>query len=184
MNEVLKTIGERFSCRAYTGRALTDAELEAVAQAAIQSPSAMNIQPWRVMIVTNREMLAELEEEALSNMAKAEDKSAYERIMSRGGKVYYNAPCIVFVATDKSAFAPVDMGILCENISLAATSMGLASVICGMIRWAFAGDKADYFNQKLGMPEGFSTGIAVLVGEAAQKAAPHVPDKAKVSFIK
>lgn len=184
MNEVLKTIEERFSCRAYTGRPLTDEELDAIAKAAIQSPSAVNRQPWRVIIATNKELLAEIEAEAMSNLAKAEDKSSYERIMSRGGKVYYNAPCIVFVAVDKSDYALVDMGILCENVSLAAASMGLGSVICGMIRFAFAGEKAEYFRQKLAVPEDFEIAIAVLVGEAERKAAPHEPDKSKVSFIK
>lgn len=184
MNEVLKTIAERFSCRAYTNRPLTDGELEAIAKAALQSPSAINKQPWRVVIATNKELLGELEAEAMNNLAKAEDKSTYERIMSRGGKVYYDAPCVVFVAVDDSGYAPVDMGILCENVSLAAASMGLGSVICGMIHFAFAGDKADYFRNKLGISDGFDIGIAVLVGEAVQKCAPHEPDMAKVSFVK
>lgn len=184
MNEVLKTIEERFSCRAYTNRPLTDGELDAIAKAAIQSPSAVNRQPWRVIIATNKELLAEIEAEAMANLAKAEDKSSYERIMSRGGKIYYDTPCIVFVAVDKSDYALVDMGILCENVSLAAASMGLGSVICGMIRFALAGEKAEYFKQKLGVPEGFEIAIAVLVGEAVRKSAPHEPDESKVSFIK
>lgn len=44
MNEVLKTIKERSSIRAYTDEKLTKEEINAVITAALQAPTARNMQ--------------------------------------------------------------------------------------------------------------------------------------------
>ncbi len=36
-------------------------------------------------------------EEGVKSLASFPDKSAYDRIMSRGGKLYYNAPCMIVI---------------------------------------------------------------------------------------
>ena len=46
MNETIKTIAQRYSCRAYDGKLPEKSKLEAIALAAVQSPSGMNRQPW------------------------------------------------------------------------------------------------------------------------------------------
>jgi nitroreductase len=123
------------------------------------------MQPWRVIVVKNRELLSELEAEAVKNL----DDGARERIISRGGKVYYNAPCqIIIPVTDpgNNKWANIDCGIIAQNISLAAESLGINSLICGMIHFSFDGEKRDYFREKLGFPEGFDLGLSVLLGYA------------------
>ena len=45
MNETLQTIKKRYSCRSYDGRLPEKEKLEAIALAAVQSPSAVNRQP-------------------------------------------------------------------------------------------------------------------------------------------
>jgi nitroreductase len=105
-------------------------------------------------------------------------------MMSRGGKIYYGAPCYLMVVSKKGADSPVDAGILCQNVCLAAESLGLGSVIVGMMRMAFAGGKAGDFRSRLGIGEGYEVNIGVLVGEPAQRAAAHEPDKSKLRFVK
>ena len=52
MNEVLKTISQRSSIRAYTAKKLTDAEIKALITAGLQAPTARNMQ--EVHIERNR----------------------------------------------------------------------------------------------------------------------------------
>ena len=43
----------------------------------------MNRQPWRVIVVKDKELIQDMEAEGLSNLANMEDKSTYHRIMER-----------------------------------------------------------------------------------------------------
>jgi len=183
MNDTLKAIAERYSCRDFTGAPLADDSIKAIVNAALASPSAMNFQPWHIIIVTNKALIEELDAEALRILAAAEDKGGYERIMSRGGKVYYNAPCMVIAASNGSNTAALDCGILSQNVALAAHSLGLGSVICGMAGIPFAGPRGDEFKKRLQFPAGCQFGMAVLVGAAKSGKEPHELDISKVTYI-
>ena len=87
----------------------TDAELYTIAQSAVAAPSGMDRQLWRVIIVKNRELIAEMEAEGMKLLAAMPDKSTYERIMSRGGKLFYNAPCMTVVPIAKAEPAGAEM---------------------------------------------------------------------------
>jgi nitroreductase len=181
MNETLRLIEARYSCRAFTDVLPEKAELEAIAKAAVAAPSGMNRQAWRVIVVTNRQLIDEMEAEAMRVLSEAEDKSSYERIMSRGGTLFYHAPCMIMVPIEKGT--DLDCGILCENIALAAGSLGIQSLICGMAAIPFSTDKGASFKEQLGFPEGYEFGIAVLLGHEVAPGKAHEPDMAKISYI-
>lgn len=183
MNETLKVIATRYSCRDFTGEPLTAEQVKALADAALAAPSAMNRQPWHVIVVTDKALIGELETEGMNILAAAEDKSGYERIKSRGGKMFYNAPCMVVVAADGSRFAAMDSGILCQNVALAAHALGLGSVICGMAGIPLGGPKGEDFKKRMGFPEGYSFSITVLVGAANGVREPHELDRSKLTFV-
>lgn len=182
MNDVLKVIKERYSCRNFKSDALSKEQVEALALAAVQSPSAMNKQPWQITVVTNKELIDEMNTLVMSDLSKMEDKTTYERMMSRGGKVFYNAPCMIMIAQKEGT--ALDTGIVSENIALAASSMGLGNVICGMARLLFTTEKAAEYKELL-IPEGYEFGVAVLVGYAVKEnGTPHEPDLSKVRYIR
>lgn len=185
MNDVLKTIQARYSCRAFTDEMPSDENLTAIANAAIQSPSGMNRQAWRVIVLKNQALINDMESEGMRALAAMEDKTMLDRIMGRGGKLFYHAPCLIMVPIDPSNLtgAALDCGILCENVALAATSLGMGSLICGLAGLAFAGARAKEFKERLGFPEGFEFGAAILLGYAAKEFAPHEPDSGKIHFI-
>ena len=182
MNETLKTIAERYSCRDFTGAPLAEAEVKALVDAALAAPSAMNRQPWRVIVITDKALIDELDAESVAVLA-AGDKAGYERIMSRGGKVFYNAPCMILIASDGSGYAAMDCGIVSQNVALAAHSLGLGNVICGMAGIPFNGPRGAEFKKRVKFPEGFGFGVAVLIGAAKSGKAPHEPDAVKVTYI-
>ncbi|MDL2294379.1 nitroreductase [Ruminococcaceae bacterium OttesenSCG-928-D13] len=185
MNQTLEHIKNRFSCRSFTGEMPAEEKIQAIAEAAIQSPSAMNRQRWQVIVARDPALIAEIEAEGMRVIAAMPDKSTYERIQSRGGKLFYNAPCVIFVPIEPTELtgAALDCGIVCQNIALAAQAVGLASCICGLAGLAFAEDKAGQFKEKLRFPAGYEFGAAVLIGAAKTTAAPHEPDSGKITYI-
>jgi len=182
MNEVLKVIKERYSCRAYDGRLPEKSVLDAIALAAVQVPSGWNRQPWRIVVITNKAFIEEMDAEGMRILSEAEDKSTYERFMQRGGTLYYNAPCM-FLILGSTPVNDCDVGIVSENIALTASSLGLGNVICGMARIPFSGPKGENFKKRAGITEGWDFGMSVLVGYAAATKEPHEPDMGKVSFV-
>ena len=105
MNDTLKIIAKRYSCRNFSDRAVSDADLQAIADAGIQAPSARNVQGWHITVVKNKALISEIEAEGMRVISEMPDKSTYERIMGRGGKLFYNAQAIAFIATNASAAA-------------------------------------------------------------------------------
>ena len=184
MNETIRTIAERFSCRDFSDAPLTDEQITTIANAALAAPSAMNRQPWHVIMITDKTLIDELDSEGMKILGAAEDKSGYERIKARGGKIFYDAPCMVLVASDGSSYASMDCGILSQNVALAAHSLGLGSVICGMAGIPLSGPQGDEYKKRLQFPDGYEFGIAVLVGTVKSGKEPHELDNSKLTFIK
>jgi nitroreductase len=183
MNETLKSIAGRYSCRDFYDTPLAGTQIKALVEAALASPSGMNRQPWHIIVITDKPLIDELDAEGMKILAAAETQSGYERIMSRGGKLFYNAPCMIIAATSSANPAAMDCGILSQNIALAAHSLGLGSVICGMVGIPLSGPRSDDLKKRLQFPEDCSFSIAVLVGTAKSGKEPHELDMSKVTYI-
>ena len=182
MNETIQTIATRYSCRSYTGESIEAEKIEAMAKAAVQSPSAMNQQPWQIIVIEDKALLDEMDVTTMEMLSQMEDTSMYDRIMGRGGKLFYNAPCMFIVA--KKLETDLDCGIVTENIALAASSLGLGNVICGLARLMFNTEKGEEYKAKL-IPEGYEFGMSVLVGYSTNPSGePHEPDMSKITYIR
>ncbi|HOP12075.1 MAG TPA: nitroreductase family protein [Oscillospiraceae bacterium] len=181
MNETLKVIAQRYSCRDFDGRMPERDKLEAIALAAVQSPSGMNRQPWRIVVVNNKAIVDELDDEGMRILKNGDDSDYYNLILKRGGKLFYNAPCMFLIL--KQSGREVDIGIVSENIALAATSLGLSSVIAASPAIPLKGQNGDMFRKKFNLPDGWEFGLSVLVGYAVAEGSPHQPDLSKIRFI-
>lgn len=172
MNEVLKVIDKRRSHRKYEDTPVTREQLDAILAAAVASPSAVNSQPWHFTVVRDQVLLDEINTELHRVMASK--ASASPRFADSNFHVFYRAPLVIFISiTQVSPWSGIDCGIAAENIVLAAESLGLGSVILGLPREAFHGDKEDEFKKKLSFPEGYEFGIAVSIGIPADDKAAH-----------
>lgn len=188
-NPVLDTIAQRFSCRSYTGASVDADKLKAVVKAGLHSPSALDQQKWRLKVITNKALIDEMNDEALAILKANPDQTAYERIMSRGGVVYYNVPAMILVMkvgeeTARSTLGlDIDCGILVQNMALAATAVGYNSVIAAMSGLALSGERAEYFKEKLKVAPNETFAIGLLLGEGNMTKEPHAIDWDKVSYI-
>ena len=185
MNDTLKIIADRFSCRGYDGRPVEKDKVDAIAKAALQAPSAMNLQPWEIIVITDKGMIDEMDAVAMEDLATRPDNAAYNRIMERGGKIFYNAPCMFLVLKETGPrWAELDCGIVTQNIALAATSLGLDNIIVAMAAIPLNGPKGDAFKQRLGgFAPGYEFGMSVCVGYGNVTKPPHEINPAKVKFI-
>ena len=105
-------------------------------------------------------------------------------MMERGGKLFYNAPCMIVISGNKSGASPLDCGIVTQNISLAAFSLGLGNVICGMAGVPLNGKRAAEFKKRMAIPEEYNYTMSVLIGEPEKSRDPHELDYSKVSYVK
>lgn len=185
MNQTLQSIKKRYSCRSFTGVIPEDEKIQAIVQAAIQSPSARNKSPWQIIVVRNKELINEMEAEGTRMLGVIpEYKSFYDMLQERGSKLYYNAPCMIIIPKDKNnSYSSLDCGIVSQTIAVAAQSLGIASCICGFAEAAFSGERGAYFKERLNFPEGYEFGIAVLLGNAEVVKDPHETQQEKITFI-
>lgn len=186
MNDMLKIIKARYACRAYTGEPVEQEKIKAIAQAALQAPSAFNKQPWHIIAITDKALIDEINDDVLASLKNQTDQTAYQRIVERGGKPYYNAPAMFLVLKDSKGgeWADIDCGIVAQNMALAATSLGLGNVIAAMCAVAFVqGERVEEFKARVNWPKGYEFGVGVLVGYPKATKAPHEIDETKLTLI-
>ena len=183
-NETLNLIADRRSHRAYEKTPLTQEQLDAILKAAVESPSAVNRQPWHFTVVRNQELLDEMNRAVWETMMKRDPEKRSARFADTNFHVFYHAPTVIFISgMPDFHYTPIDGGIAVENIALAAESLGLGSVILGMPRDAFAGDKADEFRKALKFPEGWDFVIAIAIGVPTDTKAAHPVKEDRISFV-
>lgn len=184
MNETLKLIENRRSHRAYAPDQITLKQRDALLNAAVQSPSALNRQPWHFTLVQNQALLAEINAACVENARSKTDASP--RFKDPNYNVFYHAPTVIFISADKNSInslVGVDCGIAVQNIALAAESMGLGSVILGMPREAFQSVHTDIIREKLAFPEDYDFIIAIAVGTPADTKDAHPVGENKIHII-
>lgn len=181
-NLILQALYERRSIRKYEDRDLSKEQIDALVQAALLSPSSRNQQPWKLSVVTNKELISEFEQEIIRYFIDYGEKWVIEHNKSRDNKIFYDAPA-VFVISMKEG-SGIDVGIMAQSIAIAAKGLGLDSVILGFPRVVFGEQYANKWPNALEFPEGYIYGIAVAVGYGAEGGRDREPDYSKVSYMK
>lgn len=180
-NITIDAIFTRRSVRAYTGQQPDDAEVELLAKAALAAPSGGNKQPVTVIVVRNAALIHELEQAVIAGFEKKGETAIVERIKSRNNKIFYDAPVTYFLAVKDNAL--IDVGIAAQNIVIAASALGLGSIILGLPGIAFADPETSaYWKGRLGFPQGYEFGIAVAAGFSADSGKPHEIDPQKIKY--
>ena len=186
MNETLKAISERYSCKNFSDTPVEADKLDAIANAALASPSATNKQPWQITVVTDKALITELQDETVKVLSTIPPMAEYyNMIVSTGMKLLGGASSMIVLPIDKAnEFAQYDCGIAAQTICIAAQSLGVSSHIVAIPDMAFGGEKGSYFTEKFSFPEGYGFGLAVLLGYEAAPGKPHDTVPEKIVYIK
>lgn len=133
MNEIINNINERRSVRFYEDKPLSKEIIQKIIAAGNAAPSGANCQPWRFVVITDQQYRQKLAELALPRyqawLAKAPPimQEIRRQIDSAtSDPVYYKAPAVVF-GIGQGQTADLDCAMACENMMLAARSMGIGS---------------------------------------------------------
>lgn len=151
MNPVIEAINNRQSIRSYKPKRIPRDVINTIIEAGNQAPSRGReekgtkeflFQPWRFVVVEDLKFKQKLVQTTLpfwKNMIESMKEShpeIYEQVMMQykampepKDMVYYSAPVILFVI-GPAGYA-VSCALACENIMVAATSLGLGSCYVG-----------------------------------------------------
>ena len=111
-------------------------------------------------------------------------KDGSPRFSDPNFQIFYYAPTVVFIFGEKDfTWTQVDCGIAVENIALAAEGLGIGSVILGLPKPAFTGDRADELRKRLQCPEGYDFVIAIALGYRTDMKESHDLREQKISRI-
>jgi nitroreductase len=164
-NETLKALLNRRSIRKYKSEPLKQEELDAILQAAIYAPSAMNKQGWHFSVVRSESLLKKLQ----TTMKEAMLRSGIERVVERASEPgfvgFFAAPVLIFLSAPADApSGQIDCGIAVENIAVAAESLGIGSCIMTSSQLLFAEDKDGALAREIGFPEGYKHVCSISLG--------------------
>ena len=175
--DVIEAIYHRRSVRDYKPDAVAPELIDALAAAAIQAPSAMNLQPWAFFLVEGRGALSQYSERAKRHLVETLEPGSplyhYRGQLSDPAfDIFYGAPLLtVIAATCDTVQAAEDCCMAAQNMMLAAYGMGLGTCCIGFARpWlSLPETKAE-----LGLADTYAPIVPVVVGYP-RTAAPLVP---------
>lgn len=160
MNETLKVLETRRSCRNFKPDMITTEELQAIVKAGTYAATGMGRQSPLIIAVTDKNLRDQISEENRKIGGWGE-----------GFDPFYGAPVILIVLADKSVPTHVyDGSLVMGNLMNAAESLGVASIWIHRAKEEFDSDFGKNILKKLGI-DGEYEGIGhCALGYAAEPA--------------
>ena len=134
--QTLDAIRTRRSIRKFSDQPVEPEKLQKVLETVQQAPSWSNLQCWRLVVVTDKEV-----REKISDLSFVESFfSTYGYKSNPAQKALAQAPIVIVACADPSKsgdlhqqqYYMADMGIATQNLMLAAHDLGLGSVFVGV----------------------------------------------------
>ena len=165
MNETLKTLKERRSCRSYKPDPVPAEILDQILEAGTYAATGMGRQSPIMIAVTDRKM-----RDRLSQMNDA--------VMGANSDPFYGAPAVIVVLADRAVGTYLyDGSLVMGNLMNAAHALGIASCWIHRAREEFDSEEGKAILKELGI-EGDYEGIGhCILGYAAGEDKPAAPRK-------
>ncbi len=117
---VIDAIGKRYSCRAYQDKPVEQEKLDIILEGVRLTPSAKNLQDWRLVLVRGAEKKRRLAQAANNQM-----------FIEKAGVVIVGCSNSREVMRCGQAVGPIDVAIALEHVCLQAAELGLATCWIG-----------------------------------------------------
>lgn len=195
-SETIKIIYERRAVRKYGDKEVSRDLLEIILDAGRMAPSALNSQPWKFYVVTNKKTIAlfskAIRKAAGKQLLKAGPKKILKGLLTllqfahgfhfpkSGDHVFYNAPVVIFITGPKdNEWADLDIGMCAQNMLLAAQSLGLSSCPVGFGKYI---EQTKVYS-RLQVPSREEIKLSIIFGYGADIPGVHKRNKKNVVFI-
>lgn len=156
---VINSIMTRTSIRQYTDEPVTDAQIETLLRAAMAAPTAADARPWQFVVVKERAMLDSIPMH-LRQAAPVGRSQVAIAICGDMQKAFEGEGRDYWIEDTSAAM---------ENLLLAAHSMGLGAVWCGIYPQS---GKVKYMSELLKLPEYIVPMGIVAIGYPAESPDP------------
>jgi nitroreductase len=146
-----------------------------VIRAAIQAPSAINMQPWAFVVIQDKPLLKRYSDRAKVLVRETMDLAAAPAELSQmlsdpAFNIFYNAGTLIVIYARPAGDHPDwDCCLAAQNLMLAAEDMGLATCPIGFA-WSLL-EQPDV-KQELKVPVEYVPVMPIIVGYPRQPTAP------------
>lgn len=169
---VLDAINGRCSVRSYAAEKLDRTTINALLEAAVRAPTAMDEEPWQFVVIQDEKLLKRLSDRAKKitasearHFAAEQRRQVLAMVEDPDFNIFYNATTLIAIYTKPvSAFVSADAWLAAENILLAAYSIGLGSCVIG---FAVALLNLPDIKAELGIPPELTAIAPLIVGRPA-----------------
>lgn len=175
---ILDAIHKRRATRSYLPKTVDEGVVRQLLDAAIQAPSARNLQPWSFVIVQDMTLLKAISEQAKRMLMRDAHWSRELPLDDPKFDIFYGAGTLIVVCAKEEGFSPVgDSYMAGQNLMLAACDMGLATCPIGLARDVL---QLPEMQERLGIPAGEQPVLPIVVGYPAavspriERAAPRI----------
>ena len=184
--ELSEALYGRRATREFTSQPVDQTLLEALIDAAIQAPTAMNRQPWAFCVLRDQTLLDHISREAKADMLASSPigLAAHhfeETLASESFHIFYHAPALILIcATEDSQWSHVDCTLAAENLMLAAYGRGLGTCWIGFAQsWlGTPGGRA-----ALALPSSWIPVAPIIIGHPSGRAAAPSRQKPDVRWL-
>jgi nitroreductase len=174
--DVIEAIKNRRAIREFTTQTVDPEAIRSLIAAAVQAPSAMNLQPWAFAVVSGRERLNSISDHAKAHLLKTIVEGSplaplRDRLDDPAFDIFYGAPLLIIIcATSAETGSAEDCALAAQNLMLAAHATGLGTCWIGLARpWLnHTGAKTE-----LGLPAHFVPVAPLIIGHPKGKPEVH-----------
>ena len=183
-SDLINLIKSRRSIRSFEEKPVDKELLEEIIQAGRFAPSAKNRQPWKFIVITNRDFIDSLSIEVKNQMKKMLKRRFFYQFFlkslrkkktlqffaavafSEKDSIFHKAPALVFVISKKGMFNDESCACCAQNMMLAADSLELGGCWIGFAHVLNVNKK---MVGKLRIPKGYHIAAALIFGYPSKK---------------
>jgi nitroreductase len=187
INPVIEALKSRRAIRSFEDKPVPEAAIQTMLEAATYAPSAINVQPWKFTIITNKEAMKQLSDTAkpalirmLPDVGDEGLVGLKKRLSDPNYNIFYNAPLLIFVSGVKSPYAVYDCSMAAQNMMLTAYTLGIGSCWIGT---AVGLANQPKVKADLGVPEDHEVHAAIIFGYP-KGGFPKAPEKRPAQVLK
>jgi nitroreductase len=195
-NDTIESIYERRAVRKYKNKPVAKRIIEQLLEAGRMAPSAMNRQPWKFYVVTNKELIhllsRDIAKKAFKDTLKKGVKNVLKsakglfhfvdmfRFSSLSDPIFYGAPVVIFITSPgNNEWANLDIGMCAQNMMLAAKSLGLESCPVGFGKFV---ENTEHY-PSLQIPANERVELSVIFGYGAETPEVHERETKNAVFV-
>lgn len=195
--DTIHIICTRRAVRKYKDKAIDIGIIEKILDAGRMAPSAINKQPWKFYLLTNKDTIRlfskEIKKIAFKDFVKSGPVKIIQAavhllhflpgaadLLKTSDPVFYNAPLVVFItAPTSNEWASLDVGMCAQNMMLAAKSLGLDSCPVGFGKYV----EHTKIYSTLNIPSTDEVKLAIVFGYGNESPQMHKRERNNAFFL-